>query len=107
MVSITFILQDGERRTLCGQPGKTLLEVAWDNQLTVEGTCGGEMACSTCHVIIDPQWIEKLDPPGEEEDAILDLAWDAGSSSRLGCQIKLFEALDGMIVRLPTKADKL
>ena len=105
MVAVTFILQDGARRILFGQPGDTLLEVAWDNQLTVEGACGGAMACSTCHMIIDSHWIEKLDPPGEEEDAILDLAWDAGSSSRLGCQIKLVDALDGMIVRLPNKVD--
>ena len=83
--------------------GRTLLEIAWDNNLEVEGACGGVMACSTCHVIVDPAWADRLDPPGEEEDQMLDLAWGLMPTSRLGCQIALTAALDGLVVSLPSE----
>tara|TARA_R110000787_G_scaffold36145_16_gene92493 strand:- start:710 stop:1021 length:312 start_codon:yes stop_codon:yes gene_type:complete len=94
-------LANNERREIEAPVGRTLLEIAWDNHLEVEGACGGVMACSTCHVIVDPLWAGRLDPPCEEEDQMLDLAWGLTPTSRLGCQIALTEALDGLVVSLP------
>jgi 2Fe-2S ferredoxin len=65
------------------------------------------MACSTCHVIVDPAWIENLPDPGEEGDEMLDLAWGLTETSRLGCQITVTEALDGLVIRLPTETRNL
>ncbi|MGB0576365.1 MAG: ferredoxin family 2Fe-2S iron-sulfur cluster binding protein [Alphaproteobacteria bacterium] len=107
MPKVTFILADGSRRDFEVGVGKTLLDVALDNGLDVEGACGGVMACSTCHVIVDPAWSEKLPDPGEEEDEMLDLAWGLTETSRLGCQITVTEALDGLVVRLPTETRNL
>lgn len=101
MPRVTFILANNERREIEAPEGRTLLEIAWDNHLEVEGACGGVMACSTCHVIVDPLWADRLDRPSEEEDQMLDLAWGLMPTSRLGCQIALTEALDGLVVSLP------
>ena len=103
MAAITFKLPDGKRRTFKALEGKTLLEVAQDNKLDVEGACGGVMACSTCHLIVDSAWYKKLPPPSEEEDDMLDLAWGLTATSRLGCQIILTDELDGLEVHLPTE----
>ncbi len=101
MPRVTFVLADGTRHEFQAESGKTLLEVAWENRLDVEGACGGVMACSTCHVIVDPGWAARLDPPDDEEDQMLDLAWGLTATSRLGCQITLTDALDGLVVSLP------
>ena len=103
MPHVTFILADGERREFEAAAGRTLLEVAWDNRLDVEGACGGVAACSTCHVIVDPVWASRLGPPDDEEDQMLDLAWGLAPTSRLGCQIVLTDALDGLVVSLPNE----
>jgi len=107
MVAVTFVLPDGTRQMLDGQTGDSLLDIAWDNHLPVEGACGGVMACSTCHMIVDPEWAGKVEPPGEEEDAILDLAWGVTATSRLGCQIVMTDSLDGLVVALPSETHDL
>lgn len=107
MPTVSFILADGARRDFAVELGKSLLDVAWDNGLDVEGACGGVMACSTCHVIVDPTWISKLSDPGVEEEEMLDLAWGLTETSRLGCQITVTEALDGLVVSLPTETRNL
>ena len=107
MPRVTFVLPDGTRREIEAAAGKTLLDIAWDNRLDVEGACGGVMACSTCHVIVDPSFAGKLDPPGEEEDEMLDLAWGITPTSRLGCQITLTDELDGLVVALPAETNNL
>ena len=107
MPSVTFILADGSRKEFHVEIGKSLLDVAWDNKLDVEGACGGVMACSTCHVIVDPAWIDKLPDPSEEEEEMLDLAWGLTATSRLGCQIIVTEALDKLVVRLPSETRNL
>ena len=107
MPTVSFILADGARRDFAVELGKSLLDVAWDNGLDVEGACGGVMACSTCHVIVDPVWISKLSDPGVEEEEMLDLAWGLTETSRLGCQITVTEALDGLVVSLPTETRNL
>jgi ferredoxin, 2Fe-2S len=104
---VTFVLGDGSRRTIEAPAGSTLLEIAWRNHIDIEGACGGVMACSTCHVIVDAAFRERLDEPSREEDAMLDLAWGLTPTSRLGCQIVLTEALDGLVVALPAETRNL
>lgn len=107
MPRVTFVLPDGTRRAIDAPEGETLLEVAWDNHIDIEGACGGVMACSTCHVIVDPGQADRLPAPGEEEDEMLDLAWGLTATSRLGCQITLTAALDGLVVSLPAETNNL
>lgn len=87
--------------------GESVLALAWRVDVGVEGACEGAMACSTCHVILEPEAFDKLPPPTEEEDSILDLAPGACETSRLGCQIVLTEAEDGLLIRLPATAPSL
>ena len=107
MPRVTFVLPDGARQEIDAAVGKTLLDIACDNHLDVEGACGGVMACSTCHVVVDPAHISRLDAPGEEEDEMLDLAWGLTPTSRLGCQIVMTDALDGLVVFLPAETINL
>ena len=67
----------------------------------MEGACEGSLACSTCHVVVDPAWAPKLVKPTEDEEDMLDLAFGLEQTSRLGCQIVMTAALDGLVVRLP------
>jgi len=102
MIKVRFVSADG-RTTIeaLAHPGDTLLSVAQANGLPLEGTCEGAMACSTCHVIVDPAFAEKLPRASAEEDDLLDFAEDVAPTSRLSCQITLTRALDGLTVRLP------
>ena len=101
MPKVTFVERNGSPREIEARAGQTLLEIAWDNELDVEGACEGSMACATCHVIVDPAWFDRLPDPSEDEEDMLDLAYDIQKTSRLGCQITLTDALDGLVVRLP------
>jgi len=85
-------------------PGQRLLDVAWAAREPLEGACEGVMACSTCHVIVDPEDFAKLPPASEEEEDLLDLASHAGRTSRLACQILLTEELECLSVRIPPAA---
>ena len=78
-----------------------MLEVAQNAGMPLEGTCEGQMACSTCHVIVADEWFDKLAPAAPEEEDMLDLAAGVARTSRLSCQIDLTEALDGIEVRIP------
>ena len=82
-------------------PGQRLLDVAWDARQPLEGACEGVMACSTCHVIVDPADFEKLPRASDEEEDMLDLASHVTRTSRLSCQIWLTEALETLTVRIP------
>lgn len=73
----------------------------------IECACAGIMACSTCHVVIDPEWFDLVGPPSEEEQDMLDLAYAPRNTSRLGCQIQLEESMDGMVIRLPKGANNI
>lgn len=101
MVRVAFITPGGERVEAEGADGLPLLEVAQAAGMPLEGTCEGQMACSTCHVIVAPDWFERLDPATEEEEDMLDLAAGACRTSRLSCQIVLSADLDGLEVRVP------
>ncbi len=107
MPYVTFIEPDGNRRELDVAAGQTLLDIAWDNNIDIEGACGGVMACSTCHVIVEGASFERLEAPGEDEEDMLDLAYGLTPTSRLGCQVVVTDALDGLVVRLPPETHNL
>jgi 2Fe-2S ferredoxin len=83
------------------------MEIAQSNGIDIEGACEGGMACSTCHVIVDPDWFDRLNPASEEEEDMLDLAFGLARTSRLGCQITMADELDGLIVSLPNETNNL
>jgi ferredoxin, 2Fe-2S len=101
MPRVIFVTQDGNRREFDAAVGDTLLEIAWRHDIDMEGACEGAMACSTCHVIVDAEWFDRLGPVGDDEEDMLDLAWGVAPTSRLGCQIVITDALDGLVVALP------
>lgn len=107
MPRMTFIEPDGTRREVDAPVGLSLLEIAHDNDIDIEGACGGSLACSTCHVIVDQQWYAKLSEPDEEEEDMLDLAFGLTRTSRLGCQIVISEELDGLTVTLPAETHNM
>lgn len=86
------------------EPGAVLLEVAQAAGMPLEGTCEGQMACSTCHVIVAREWFDRLPKASEDEEDMLDLAAGACRTSRLSCQIELTEELDGIEVRIPAES---
>ena len=101
MPKMTFIERDGTRRTVDAPVGLSVLEIAHKHGVDIEGACEGSLACSTCHVIVDPEWYAKLAKASEDEEDMLDLAFGLTQTSRLGCQIIMTEELDGLTVRLP------
>ena len=101
MIKVTFISATGDRAQALAKSGQRLLEVAQSADQPLEGTCEGQMACSTCHVIIAPDWFDKLPRASEDEEDMLDLAAGVARTSRLACQIEMSEALDGLEVRMP------
>src|SRR3546814_18234044 len=103
---VTFIHADGKGRTeVEADPGDILLDVAQAHLMPLEGTCEGQMACSTCHVIVARDDFDRLPPASEEEEDMLDLAAGARRTSRLSCQIVLTEDLAGLTVPIP-RADR-
>ena len=102
MTLVRFVSADGERVQEVEAPaGERLLDVAQAHGQPLEGTCEGQMACSTCHVIVDAADFARLPPASEEEEDLLDLAADVRRTSRLACQIRLDEALGSLTVRMP------
>jgi 2Fe-2S ferredoxin len=101
MPKMVFIDPKGTRLEVDAPTGLSVLEIAHKHGVDLEGACEGSLACSTCHVIIDPAWFEALKDPTEDEEDMLDLAFGLTKTSRLGCQIVMTEELDGLTVRLP------
>ena len=101
MPKMVFIDPKGTRKEVDAPTGLSVLEVAHKHGIDLEGACEGSLACSTCHVIIDPSWFEVLKDPTEDEEDMLDLAFGLTKTSRLGCQIVMSEELDGLVVSLP------
>jgi ferredoxin len=93
----------GDKETVYANEGDSILDIAHDNDIEIEGACGGEMACSTCHVILEQRIFDKLPKPQDEEEDMLDLAIGLTKTSRLGCQVKVTKDMDGMVVRLPAE----
>ncbi|WP_252260269.1 2Fe-2S iron-sulfur cluster-binding protein [Erythrobacter aurantius] len=104
-LKVTFIDPRGTAIEAEADAGDNLLKIGQAAGLPLEGTCEGQMACSTCHVIVAPEWFEKLDEPSEEEEDMLDFAAGARRTSRLSCQIDLTEALDGLTVSVPAESN--
>ena len=104
MPTITYIDSDGNSRTADGEVGSTVMETAIKHGVPgIEAECGGACACSTCHVYVDESWREKVGEPSPMEEDMLDFAFGVQPSSRLSCQIKVTEDLEGLVVRTPER----
>jgi ferredoxin len=101
VLNVRFVTANGDIVTAQAQPGTRLLEVGQGAGMPLEGTCEGQMACSTCHVVVQPDWFEKLTPASPDEEDMLDLAAGVTQTSRLSCQIELGPELDGLTVQIP------
>lgn len=108
MTLVRFVSADGNHvQEVRGRAGERLLDLAQAHGQPLEGTCEGQMACSTCHVIIDGEDFARLPPASEEEDDMLDLALHVTRHSRLACQIWLSEELEDLTVRMPGRAHNM
>ncbi len=103
-LAVTFITSDGTETKLEAEPGMSVLQLAQENGIEMEGACEGNMACSTCHVIVDKDFFGLLPTASEDEEEMLDLATGLKATSRLGCQITLEKALDGLRLHLPKES---
>ena len=103
-MKVTFRMPDGAVVEAPAEVGDNLLRVGQAAGMPLEGTCEGQMACSTCHVLVAPDWFARLAEASEVEEDMLDLAAFVGPTSRLACQIELTEALDGLEVAIPAAA---
>lgn len=100
MPVVTVTAPSGDT-VLRGGAGDDVMHLARAAGLPVAGECNGSLACATCHVVVDPAWADRLPPPSDDEEAMLDTVFDLQPTSRLGCQIRLTDALDGLRVALP------
>lgn len=100
-IPITFVYSDGEEVVVQAEIGKNLLEVSQANGIDLEGACGGELACATCHLVFEQEVYDTLPKKLEEEEDMLDLAYGLTDTSRLGCQIKVTNDLAEARVRVP------
>lgn len=100
---VVFNTADGAQVEAEAQPGDVLLRVAQAAGMPLEGTCEGQMACSTCHVLVAKEWFAQLPQASEDEEDMLDLAFGVRPTSRLSCQITLTDALDGLELSIPAE----
>ena len=107
MVRVRFIDRNGNAVEAQGEAGTSLLDCAQAAGMPLEGTCEGQMACSTCHVIVAPEWFDKLGEASEEEEDMLDLALHVTRHSRLACQVWTSDDLDSLTVRMPGGAHNM
>ena len=107
MPKMTFINRDGTRTEVVAPVGSSILDIAHRNDIDIEGACEGSLACSTCHVIVEREWVNSLEKASEDEEDMLDLAFGLTKTSRLGCQIVLTEEMDGLVVALPKEVHNL
>ena len=104
MINITFIDAEGTARTVEAEEGATVMETAIRNGIPgIEAECGGACSCATCHVYVAEEWEAVTGQPQPMEEDMLDFAFDVRPNSRLSCQIKVTDALDGLVVRVPEK----
>jgi len=102
MIKVTFIEHNGTVRNVEVEEGTSMMEAAVGNLVPgIDGDCGGVSACATCHLFIESEWLDKLAPPEEIENSMLEFVEGRSPGSRLGCQIKLTQALDGIVARTP------
>jgi len=104
MPKITYITHDDATHVVDAPVGTTVMENAVKNAVPgIEAECGGACACATCHVYVDEAWLPAVGAPDAMEEDMLDFAWEGKPNSRLSCQIKVTEDLDGLVVRVPAK----
>ncbi|HUD51878.1 2Fe-2S iron-sulfur cluster-binding protein [Parvibaculum sp.] len=104
MTKIIFKEHDGKEHAVEVENGMTVMEAAIKNMIPgIDADCGGACACATCHVYVDPAWMEKVGKPESMEEDMLDFAFDVRENSRLSCQIKVTDALEGLVVTTPEK----
>ena len=102
MVQITYVEHDGTEHVVDSQTGVSLMQAAIDNLVPgIDADCGGECSCATYHVMVNENWLEKVGPPGEMEESMLDLNPERQENSRLSCQVEVSEELDGLRVSMP------
>lgn len=102
MVKIVFIEHSGEEHEVSAKPGGSVMQAAVSNGVPgIDADCGGSCSCATCHVYVDPDWLERVGGVNEVEDAMLSLSADRKENSRLSCQIEVTEELDGLVVTTP------
>ncbi|KAI8853054.1 2Fe-2S ferredoxin-type domain-containing protein [Chytridium lagenaria] len=99
---VTYVTAEGEKITVNAKDDWNLLDIAHTYDIELEGACEGSLACSTCHVVMEQKYYDKLEEPSDEENDMLDLAFGLTETSRLGCQVKMCKELDGMTVRIPS-----
>ncbi|MDA5193559.1 ferredoxin family 2Fe-2S iron-sulfur cluster binding protein [Govanella unica] len=108
MPKLVFVSANGlDRLEVEARVGQSVLDVAHAHDIPIEGACEGSLVCSTCHVIVAEADYDRLPPPSEEEEDLLDLAYGLSATSRLGCQIVVTDKLDGLTVRLPRGSHNL
>jgi 2Fe-2S ferredoxin len=104
MAKITYLGADGTRYETEGETGSTVMETAIINGVPgIVAECGGACTCATCHVYVGAEWVERVGPPSAMEEDMLDFAYDVRPSSRLSCQIKVKDMLDGLVVEVPAR----
>ena len=101
MPKLIFVNSEGTEKSVEAENGLSIMEIARDNDLEIEGTCGGSISCCTCHVIIDKDWYSIVGGPNPDEEDMLDLAIGLQSTSRLSCQIEVTNKLDGLRMTIP------
>ncbi len=103
MASITFITPSGATRTVERKDG-SLMEAAVQNGVEgIDADCGGVCSCATCHIHVEPEWVDRVGPPGSAERALLELQDVTNERSRLACQVRINDALDGLVVRVAAR----
>ena len=104
MVKVTFLRPAGDAAELDAAAGNTVMELAVRGGIDeILADCGGALSCATCHVYVAPEWADRVGAPGADEEAMLEFAVDQRENSRLCCQIKLTEDLDGLVIEVPER----
>ena len=104
MIKITYRDAAGTSREVEAEEGSTVMETAIRNGIPgIDAECGGACSCATCHVYVDEEWVEVVGPPQPMDEDMLDFAFDVRPSSRLSCQIRVRQELDGLVVETPTR----
>tara|TARA_Y100000389_G_C17284829_1_gene424881 strand:- start:268 stop:648 length:381 start_codon:yes stop_codon:yes gene_type:complete len=105
-IAVTF-MENNKKIKCIGNIGDSLLLIAKENNVSLEGTCGGSQACSTCHVYVDKEYVKKLEEIKEDEEDLLDMVDDYRENSRLACAIKVNEEMDGIFLEVPKTSTDL
>jgi len=100
MAKVVVVDREGVEHELEGEVGWSVMEIIRENDLPIEAACGGCCACATCHVYVDEAWLKKLEDPDPDENMMLDEAFEVADNSRLSCQIRFTDSLDGIKVTL-------